>query len=455
MKDLTAMPSAKRKNIKRKLRDNLAAVLIVLGVTVLAFPFLTEGYGYIRSAHLMKAWEKQAASQRAQASKLRKNQELLISLGKLPNEESIIGSTGKVQTKGQKRKMLAPFPKTKIIIPKIGVNQVVLEGTGPEVLQLGPGHYTGTANPGDRGNVGIAGHRVTFTHPFNRLDELSRGDIIILETVDFIYEYQVDKSVITDPSDTSNLQLTSDPRVTLTTCNPKYSAKTRLNVIGVLVNSKPQHISIMRAVKNIFKDVEKDKRGERPKTRAELLQDFAKAKAVASNNPVDAAAYINLAKAAFVLDKYAECYQAIKKADLIEPESPEVQEVRLALIGKKESLQEEVSKAESNSNILYSGDPSPYLELGRFYYETEDYQEAIDIFRKAIDIFPYTADMYIYEAKAYEKLGQNDSAIEAYRQALAFDPTNSEAINGINNIKNKKPADAFNVNRLHYLLRPQ
>ena len=49
-------------------------------------------------------------------------------------------------------------------------------------LRKGPGHYPNTPLPGQRGNVGIAGHRTTYGAPFNRIDELQRGDPIVVTT---------------------------------------------------------------------------------------------------------------------------------------------------------------------------------------------------------------------------------------------------------------------------------
>src|SRR2546425_5370445 len=71
-------------------------------------------------------------------------------------------------------------PLGRIAIPRIGVNFVFVSGTGTDSLKKGPGHYAGTPLPGERGTVGIAGHRTTYLAPFRRLDKLRRGDAITL-----------------------------------------------------------------------------------------------------------------------------------------------------------------------------------------------------------------------------------------------------------------------------------
>src|SRR4051794_33253767 len=71
---------------------------------------------------------------------------------------------------------------TRIRIPKIGVDTVVVEGTTQSALRAGAGHYVDSPLPCDRGNVAIAGHRVTFGKPFTDLEKLSVGDVVYLDT---------------------------------------------------------------------------------------------------------------------------------------------------------------------------------------------------------------------------------------------------------------------------------
>src|SRR5688500_18427994 len=71
---------------------------------------------------------------------------------------------------------------TRIKIPAIGVDVVVVEGTSASALRAGAGHYPTTPLPCEPGNVGIAGHRTTYGKPFANLHLLEVGDEIILET---------------------------------------------------------------------------------------------------------------------------------------------------------------------------------------------------------------------------------------------------------------------------------
>jgi sortase A len=168
----------------------------------------------------------------------------------------------------------------KMYVPAFGPDFVftVLEGTDSATLTSGPGHYVGTASPGQLGNFAVAGHRVGKGSPFNSLDLLSSCDAIVVETADHWYVYRVlplqgesggwaagkgkqaqckgveplsgryanvvGKTIVLpsqvqviapvpgQPGHTPTSRL-----ITLTTCHPQFSASQRLIVHGVLVAS--------------------------------------------------------------------------------------------------------------------------------------------------------------------------------------------------------------------------
>jgi len=122
-----------------------------------------------------------------------------------------------------------------LTIPRIGMSDAaIVEGVGEAQLQQGPGHYPGTALPGQDGNVGIAGHRTTYGAPFYDLDQLQPGDPIYLQVSAGIFQYTVTRSLVVSPSDTGVLAPEPLPMLTLTTCNPRYSSSTRLVVVALL-----------------------------------------------------------------------------------------------------------------------------------------------------------------------------------------------------------------------------
>src|SRR4051794_2622311 len=137
-------------------------------------------------------------------------------------------------------------------IPRVGMvgknAKVVFEGVSHEDLKRGPGHYPGTALPGVVGNMVVSGHRTTYGAPFNRVDELSVGDAIVLETRDTWFTYRMIRQQIVRPSAVEVTYPVPGERdakptkklLTLTTCNPKYSARQRLVVTAQLQSSQPK-----------------------------------------------------------------------------------------------------------------------------------------------------------------------------------------------------------------------
>ncbi|HEX6312265.1 MAG TPA: class E sortase [Acidimicrobiia bacterium] len=124
-------------------------------------------------------------------------------------------------------------PVAIVRIPKIGLDKVVVEGTTVADLRKGPGHYAGTPLPGQLGNAGIAGHRTTYGAPFHNLDQLIVGDTISVETLAGTFDYVVSEPPFAvKPNQTEVLanETPEAPTLTLTTCNPKYSAAERLVV---------------------------------------------------------------------------------------------------------------------------------------------------------------------------------------------------------------------------------
>ena len=140
-------------------------------------------------------------------------------------------------------------------IPRLGADyeRVVIEGTAEEQLRQGPGHYVGTALPGEQGNLAIAGHRVGKGSPFLELDLMRPGDPVVVETADSWFVYRVLGDPATgdlraDPSGIPGQEIVRPQDIevisptpgappgaaptgaylTLTTCHPRFSARQRL-----------------------------------------------------------------------------------------------------------------------------------------------------------------------------------------------------------------------------------
>jgi sortase A len=144
-------------------------------------------------------------------------------------------------------------------IPRLGKHYsfVVVQGTSTADLIKGPGHYVGTAMPGQMGNFYVAGHRTTYLHPFYDINELRPGDPIVIETRTTWFTYTVENipgtaakyQEIVAPTDfqvTYPVPDQPDPGatptqrvLTFTSCNPRYSAAQRIVVHALLTSRQP------------------------------------------------------------------------------------------------------------------------------------------------------------------------------------------------------------------------
>ena len=134
----------------------------------------------------------------------------------------------------------------------------IVEGVSVADLKKGgPGHIPGTALPGALGNVVLSGHRTTYGAPFNRWAELAPGDEIVIETRDQWFTYAVTGSTIVAPTAIEVTyavpgDATATPTkrlLTMTTCNPKYSARERLIVSAELTATDPKSAGLPAALR--------------------------------------------------------------------------------------------------------------------------------------------------------------------------------------------------------------
>jgi sortase A len=135
-------------------------------------------------------------------------------------------------------------------IPRFGAGYArpVLEGDDRDTLIRGLGHYPGTALPGQVGNFAVAGHRTTYGRPLHNVDLLQKGDFIVVETKAGYLVYAVDRHVIVTPRQVEVIapvpqQPGAQPTqawMTMTTCEPKFSARQRWVVFARLVKSIPR-----------------------------------------------------------------------------------------------------------------------------------------------------------------------------------------------------------------------
>lgn len=126
-------------------------------------------------------------------------------------------------------------PVGRLRIAAIGLDASVVEGVEAAQLGRGPGHDPGTALPGHRGNVVIAGHRTAAPASFADLDLLRSGDRIVFDTSEGQVAYEVVGTQIVEPDDLGVRQYQGDDRLTLVAEHPKHDASKRIVVTARLV----------------------------------------------------------------------------------------------------------------------------------------------------------------------------------------------------------------------------
>ncbi|WP_433533341.1 class E sortase [Micromonospora sp. CA-263727] len=137
-------------------------------------------------------------------------------------------------------------PIALLSIPKLDKEWIVVEGVTQKDIRYAPGHYPDSAMPGEVGNFSVAGHRNRAT--FWRLDELRKGDPILVEGRNEWYVYQVTESLIVKPTQVEVVAPVpgrpgaqpSKRMLTLTTCNPKFDNYQRLIIHAELTRTQPK-----------------------------------------------------------------------------------------------------------------------------------------------------------------------------------------------------------------------
>jgi sortase A len=117
-----------------------------------------------------------------------------------------------------------------LAIPRINMKaNNILSGVSVDDLRKGVGHFRNTPLPGQKGNVALAGHRTTYGGPFLHIDQMQNGDpITFTNLLGEVYVYKVTSQTVVAPDDTSVLQPTDSPTLTLVTCTPVGTSTDRL-----------------------------------------------------------------------------------------------------------------------------------------------------------------------------------------------------------------------------------
>jgi sortase A len=150
-------------------------------------------------------------------------------------------------------------------VPRFGPTYAVPMGGGTTTAgtldTIGIGHYDNTQMPGQIGNFAVAGHRTTYGAPFNKIATLQVGDKIYLETADGWYTYTFRDLAYVKPTQVSVLDqvpdspgaTATDRVMTMTSCNPMYSATERIVAFSTYDSWQPRSAGPPAAIAGIAK----------------------------------------------------------------------------------------------------------------------------------------------------------------------------------------------------------
>lgn len=205
-------------------------MLLIAGLLLVSFYVAARIHGVVFShAELNRFWRtRESASKSGAGSTL---------LPDAANPDFQLWSEQRIAAYKQSLSGAAPSALAVLRIPAIHLEVPVLEGTDDFTLNRAVGHIDGTPEPGQDGNIGIAGHRDGF---FRGLKDIHQGDAIDLFTKKDKVRYVVDEVLIVSPEDVSVLRARSESSLTLVTCYPFYfvgSAPKRYIVHASIVNS--------------------------------------------------------------------------------------------------------------------------------------------------------------------------------------------------------------------------
>ena len=127
-----------------------------------------------------------------------------------------------------------PQAPTRVVIPAIEVDALIVEGDRPEQLKLGVGHYLNGVDPGERGNMVLSAHNDIYGEIFRHLSDLELGDEVIVYAEEQPYRYIVKAKQIVDEDEVSVLASTTKPVATLISCYPYMVDTHRIIVVAEL-----------------------------------------------------------------------------------------------------------------------------------------------------------------------------------------------------------------------------
>jgi sortase A len=210
------------------------ALMIVAGVLTLAWALLvwqwqdpfTAAYTKWEQHQLAQSLDREFASYRP----------VQVNRTDLAAEQRQIGSAATRFRKAAHRGQAIG----RIVIGRIGLNMVLVNGTDHDSLTKGPGRDERTYMPGQHKLVYIAGHRTTYSAPFSHIDAIRPGDAIRIEMPYATFVYRATRHTVVTSTDISVLRSPQHELLALQACHPRFFATHRYVVYGRLVSVEPR-----------------------------------------------------------------------------------------------------------------------------------------------------------------------------------------------------------------------
>lgn len=242
---------------KDKLINIFIALMILVGLSVMFYPVVSDMWNTYRNSLLISSHKKDVNDLSKKQTEQIWNE--AVNYNKNHKENFIKEDVFTNLKKHTKSKYDSYLNISKngvmgtIVIPKINVEIPIYHGTGEKELQTGVGHMEGTSLPvgGTSSHCVLSAHRgLPSAKLFTDLDKMKKGDLFFLHILDKTLAYKVEDIFTVKPDETDKLSLIKGKDyVTLLTCTP-YAVNThRLLVRGVRTaykQNQEQNVSILK-----------------------------------------------------------------------------------------------------------------------------------------------------------------------------------------------------------------
>jgi len=219
----SAQPLTDRRVRRRRWARRLGTALIIVGVGFIGWSFVVWRWDDPFTS-LYTRWEQGRLSERYEV--IAKATASKASIPSITSRSEAVRKVGVAAGTFRSASRVGD-PIGRLIVPRLGLNIVIVNGTDTSTLRKGPGRDTRTYLPGQGKLVYIAGHRTTYGAPFSQIDLLRKGDRVTVKVPYGTFVYGVTGHSIVRADDLSVLRSRGREVVALQACHPRFFATER------------------------------------------------------------------------------------------------------------------------------------------------------------------------------------------------------------------------------------